>query len=585
MFATQAPFPQYFDIGGDPLDGGYLFFGTTNLNPETNPITVYWDLAGTQPAVQPVRTLNGYAVRNGTPAQVYANSDYSITVKNKKGRIVCYADTALAFSNTAALQISLASTLVGLGATLIGSNDAGNYFNGSTVEALLQELGNPKGQFQLDGVNVLRYIPPAEWAAILNYTSVTNLYAYLQPALAAEPNLIFPDGLYNTGTTLVARDAATIQGINRRGAIMKGTSPITILKTAIDGFDTTIRRIYFKGTGCTALSSSAGGSYPNYFIRGHIEECDFAWNLAFGLNSSCIFLTCEKSTFGYYGDGAPPAAGTSTFVAIKSFTTGPLNPNLNTVRNCIFHFCGGLTLPGIDLSGGAAWLFDSNDFEQGGQVLRAVNIQTLKFIGSNWIEGNNATNGLLEIGACTVAPVFDGLSIYGNTCANIWKYTTGSTKGLVIKYCDIGLLSPTFPLLDTTTLVQTLPADGSVTWNDNNVSGGAAGNKVVTGTDFRGGKTMPRITAVIDTTGAVANLRSCSDPSASVAYNGVGDITLTSSQPLGTVANGVAATCTGRTAETIRVVGVTTTTVRVQQFNNAGAAVEGIIGVNVAGCG
>lgn len=99
MLATIAPYSQYFDTDGSPLDDGSVYFGTANTNPETNPITVYWDLAGTQPAAQPVRTLNGFTVRNGTPATVYANGDYSLTVRNRNGTILNYIEAASSISN------------------------------------------------------------------------------------------------------------------------------------------------------------------------------------------------------------------------------------------------------------------------------------------------------------------------------------------------------------------------------------------------------------------------------------------------------------------------------------------------------
>ena len=91
MLATTAPYQQYFDTDGSPLDSGYVYYGTAELNPETNPITVYWDAAGTAPAAQPVRTLNGYTVRNGTPTAIYASTDYSQTVKNSRGATVVYS--------------------------------------------------------------------------------------------------------------------------------------------------------------------------------------------------------------------------------------------------------------------------------------------------------------------------------------------------------------------------------------------------------------------------------------------------------------------------------------------------------------
>jgi len=90
MFAVPSPLPQFFDTDGTPLNGGYVYIGTANLNPETNPISVWWDAAGTQPVAQPIRTLNGYVSRNGNPATVYVASDFSLTVNDKRGQLVLY---------------------------------------------------------------------------------------------------------------------------------------------------------------------------------------------------------------------------------------------------------------------------------------------------------------------------------------------------------------------------------------------------------------------------------------------------------------------------------------------------------------
>jgi hypothetical protein len=85
------PYPIFTDKNGDPLDAGYLYFGTANLNPETNPIQVYYDSALTQPAAQPLRTSNGYVMRNGSPALIYANSQFSVTVRDKNNALVIYS--------------------------------------------------------------------------------------------------------------------------------------------------------------------------------------------------------------------------------------------------------------------------------------------------------------------------------------------------------------------------------------------------------------------------------------------------------------------------------------------------------------
>lgn len=92
MQALQAPFPYFVGLDGKPLFNGELYFGTENGNPETSPVTVYWDAAGTQPAAQPVRTFNGFPSRNGnTPALLYFAAPVSLTVRDSRGSLVLYA--------------------------------------------------------------------------------------------------------------------------------------------------------------------------------------------------------------------------------------------------------------------------------------------------------------------------------------------------------------------------------------------------------------------------------------------------------------------------------------------------------------
>jgi hypothetical protein len=92
--SIQPPFPIFTDTDGQPLENGYVWIGTANQNPITNPITAYWDAALTVTAAQPVRTLNGYPANAGTPARLYVNSDYSIQVQNKNGSVVYSAPAA-----------------------------------------------------------------------------------------------------------------------------------------------------------------------------------------------------------------------------------------------------------------------------------------------------------------------------------------------------------------------------------------------------------------------------------------------------------------------------------------------------------
>lgn len=92
--SINPPFPVFPDTDGQPLEDGYIWIGVAGLNPLTNPIVVYWDAALTLPAGQPVRTINGFPSRAGTPARLYANSDYSIQVQNKNGSLVYSSSNA-----------------------------------------------------------------------------------------------------------------------------------------------------------------------------------------------------------------------------------------------------------------------------------------------------------------------------------------------------------------------------------------------------------------------------------------------------------------------------------------------------------
>lgn len=87
-FPVTSPFSLFTDRSGDPLEEGFLYVGAANQNPQTNPITVYWDSETTIPATQPLRISNGYLNRNGTPANVFANESFSITVRGANGALI-----------------------------------------------------------------------------------------------------------------------------------------------------------------------------------------------------------------------------------------------------------------------------------------------------------------------------------------------------------------------------------------------------------------------------------------------------------------------------------------------------------------
>jgi hypothetical protein len=85
----------FFDGAGDPLDAGYVYIGLENQDAITATREVYWDPGFTIIASQPLRTSGGYIVNNGTPANVYVGSGYSIIVKDKNLSTVYSAPSAI----------------------------------------------------------------------------------------------------------------------------------------------------------------------------------------------------------------------------------------------------------------------------------------------------------------------------------------------------------------------------------------------------------------------------------------------------------------------------------------------------------
>lgn len=84
------PFDFFTDTNGDALDSGFIYVGQPNLDPRQYPVTAFYDAALTIPAAMPLRTSNGYIVRNGSPAFLYINGNYSIRVEDKKHRQIYY---------------------------------------------------------------------------------------------------------------------------------------------------------------------------------------------------------------------------------------------------------------------------------------------------------------------------------------------------------------------------------------------------------------------------------------------------------------------------------------------------------------
>lgn len=320
MFLTTAPYQQYFDADGSPLDAGFVYFGQPNQNPETVPISVYWDEAGTQPAAQPVVTLNGYTVRAGTPAALFSAGDYSVTVKNRRGSLVAYNPSTATFISQLANQTDPAkgSALVGYLPPLTGAV-------GRTVSSKLRDRISVK-----------------DFGAVGD--GVTDDSAAFTAALAvAAPLVVYvPTGNYLIKNVVVPTHK-TIEG---NGAIFKpATGAAYMFK--MNGFAPSIRNCYFDGSNGNLVSvlGTNGAVVVEDATYPVVENCTFV-NVNTGL---CIRVSVvnasNQTTKGFFsqlifdtitvrGIYVGPNVNTCTFSQIRMYV-GVEMPDNRPRRGCI----------------------------------------------------------------------------------------------------------------------------------------------------------------------------------------------------------------------------------------------------------
>lgn len=243
MLATQSPFPQYFDKDGAPLDGGSVYFGIAGQNPETAPVVVYWDAAGTQPAAQPIRTVNGYTVRSGSPATIYTAGDYSLTTRNARGALVASVANSAAISNDQSLQDQIDSlsdaTLAAAGAGLVGY--------GPTLEYPSRSIGR--------SVASLREWNPMDYPWLAKFDGTTDDGPAISACAAALEGagggvVLMPGRTAYIGTTIRARNRVTFRGVGEATQLL-ANSDIEV----------------FSSDTATASSLISTAGFENFYIR------------------------------------------------------------------------------------------------------------------------------------------------------------------------------------------------------------------------------------------------------------------------------------------------------------------------------
>lgn len=253
--SIQPTYPIFTDIDGQPLEDGYIWIGTTNLDPQTNPINVYWDAALTLPAAQPIRTLAGYPANSGTPARLYVNSDYSIRVMNKNGSTVYSSPVATERYNDAVVNGVDAQNVV-YDPPFVGGVQ-------TNVEARLAQTVSVK-DFGAVGDGVA--------------DDTTAIQTAINSFGGSGGSVYFPNGTYKITGSLIIPDYIQIFGAGRRISVIKKHFVGSMVSSC--GGYVTIKDITFDGNGASFsgrgvvfTTSSQNTTFIDMDIENVTEQC------------------------------------------------------------------------------------------------------------------------------------------------------------------------------------------------------------------------------------------------------------------------------------------------------------------------
>jgi len=427
------------DVDGDPLENGYIYIGTTGLNPETSLITVYFDEALTLPASQPLRTSGGYIQNAGTPANIYTDSDYSITVRNKNETLIY---TSL--SNNA--EVGLTSSVDTIG-DLIGLDEAttteelevyGYYAKGDGVGGLFiwdstankpdangGTIIDPSVSLANQGTGIGTGCWMRQYSGAINIKwfgakpdysagSGTNNSGYLQAAIdyietgnIGGGEIFIPKGDYFfTDTVTIDFGGVAIIGESRRSTRLfiktTGTSFIDVPLPSPDTAGSTyfafkMSNMRIQGYGTDGLGAGCGNGISiadaNDVLLEYMTVTNFSESTACYMRSGAfnnVIEQCEFSNSKHCLDinGVTGTPNKVTMVMLNNVVcSGAIEGNSLLLNQCVVVTCNSCTIQDATLDIGATSIT--------GQGARVIDCETIIF-NDCWMERTENANIFAE---------------------------------------------------------------------------------------------------------------------------------------------------------------------------------------------
>jgi hypothetical protein len=484
MALTQVtgPYPIFTDLDGSPLDDGYLYIGAINDDPETNPIQVFWDSALTIPATQPIRTSNGYAYRNGTPALIYTAGAFSITIRNKRNEFVLYSPVGYGFDPAAVSASVVKNDFIGDGvtvafvlsaspSTILATNifingvyqEKDSYtLSGNTItftvapplSSSIEILTNETGVINGGNANDISYTLTAAGATLQSvqtkleqYISVkdfgavgdgvTNDTAAVQAAIDSGEPIVFPAGSYACGPLTQSTNS---QRFYADGFVNIQKNANGVLFTSTGNY-VQFEGIQFIGTGFTGDNVNLTGNHPtltncaSFGTPGRALKATGAHVQIFG---TCgIYATTDATASGF--DIEIGVSGTATLyhqlmnVYTSQATGGILLTDVGS------HVIVGGQFGKLSILSGTSPAGVNGGITSNARILGNVTVN----LSNSVFSGNQFSNQTITFGAGTSGHCLDTSNTAssativnsGNAASPIFKSIgTGSPSGIVLQY-------------------------------------------------------------------------------------------------------------------------------------------------------
>ena len=283
--AIVPPILQYTNTDGSPLEMGSIYLGVSGQFAEVAPIVCYWDRALTQPAAQPLLTINGYIARSGTPANVFiAEDDYSISIRNKKTELVY-------------------SVLSAEAAGFVTSDGGGMVVTASAVINLVQNSNFVRNTRGVSGTIVL---PPGSFGHDFWYAGSTGCtYTFATVDNVTTISIAAGTLVQNIDGTRTFDSQYTLSWVGTAQARIStgGYSTSPLVSSITGGVDLTIE----IGVGSLSTIQFEKGVTANSYTDGIYQPTTFNFNNIYDLRAAYVTIDPGKAAYaqttGYLNPG------------------------------------------------------------------------------------------------------------------------------------------------------------------------------------------------------------------------------------------------------------------------------------------